>query len=53
MKVYHDIEKLFESWKKRKLTLSGKCSIINTLAVPKLIYLSTILELPEENYIKI
>lgn len=52
MKVYHDIEKLFESWKKRKLTLFGICSIINTLAVPKLIYLSTILELPEENYIK-
>lgn len=52
MKVYHDIERLSKSRKKRKLTLFDKCSIIYTLTVPKLIYLSTVLELPEENYIK-
>ena len=52
MNVYHNIEKLFESWKKRKLTLFGKRTIVNTLAIPKLIYIATILELPDENYLK-
>ena len=39
MKIYHDTEKLFESWKKRKLSLFGKCCVINTLALSKLIYI--------------
>lgn len=52
MKVYYDIEKLFEFWKKRKLIFFGKCFIINILVVLKLIYLFIILELLEENYIK-
>ena len=41
-----DMEKLFESWKKRKLTIFGKCEIINTLAVSKLIYVASVLSLP-------
>ena len=30
MNVYHNIEKPFESWTKRKLTLFGKRTIVNT-----------------------
>ena len=52
MKVSHDIDTLFESWKKRKLTLFGKCTVTNSLAISKLVYLANILELPDENYIK-
>ena len=52
MKVYHDIETLFESWKKRKLTLFGKCSVINSLALAKLIYTASILESPVNEFIK-
>ena len=47
-----DMEKLFESWKKRKLTIFGKCEIINTLAISKLIYIASILHLPPPNFIK-
>ena len=32
-KTVHDIEKLFESWKKRKLKIFGKVCVINTLAI--------------------
>ena len=52
MKVYGNIEKLFESWKKRKLTIFGKCCIVNTLAISKLIYLGSILEFPDDDYLK-
>ena len=47
-----DMEKLFESWKKRKLTIFGKCEVINTLAISKLIYTASILPLPPTDYIK-
>ena len=47
-----DMEKLFESWKKRKLTIFGKCEIINTLAVSKLIYVASVLSLPNDTLIK-
>ena len=47
-----DMEKLFESWKKRKLTIFGKCEVINTLAISKLIYTASILPLPPPNFIK-
>jgi hypothetical protein len=52
MKVYHDIDTLFEYWKIRKLTLFGKCTVTNSLAISKLVYLASILELPNENYVK-
>ena len=51
MKVYHDVEKLFESWK-RKLSIFGKCTIINTHALSKLLYIANILELPGKKFIK-
>ena len=52
MKIYHDIEKLFESWKRRKLTLFGKSCIVKTLAISKLIYVASILTIPDNTYIK-
>ena len=52
MKIYHDTEKLFESWKKRKLSLFGKCCVVNTLALSKLIYIASILTFPDSEYIK-
>ena len=42
-----NFEKLFESWKKRKLTLIGKSVIINMLGISKFIYNFTVLETPE------
>ena len=52
MKVYDNMEKLFESWKKRKLTIFGKCCVVNTLAISKLIYLGTILNFPVDDFLK-
>ena len=46
------MEKLFESWKKRKLTIFGECEIINTLAISKLINIATVLPIPDEYTIK-
>ena len=42
------VEKTLKIWSNRKLTLFGKCKIINSLVVPKLIYLMTILEMDAE-----
>ena len=43
MKVYGNIEKLFESWKKkRKLTVFGKCCVVNNLAI------GSILDFPDD-----
>ena len=52
-KTVNDIEKLFESWKKRKLTIFGKVCVVNTLAISKLIYVASILEYPDKNTIKL
>ena len=49
MDNYHDIEKLFESWKKRKLTILGKCCIVNSLALSKLLYVASLLPMPNED----
>ena len=48
MKVYHDVEKLFESWKRRKLSIFGKCKIINTLALSELLYIANIFRLTRQ-----
>ena len=42
-----ELEKLFETWKKRRLTLFGNCEIINTLTLSKLLCSASILPLPE------
>ena len=52
MKVYDNMEKLFESWKRRKLTIFGKCCVVNTLALSKLIYVGTVLNFPTNEYLK-
>lgn len=46
------MKKLFETWKKRKLTIFGKTEIINTLGISKFLYVASILPLPNENIIK-
>lgn len=51
MKIYHDMEKLFESWKRRKLTVFGKSCMIKTLATSKLVYIASILCIPDKEYI--
>lgn len=47
-----ELERLFESWKKRKLTIFGKTCIINSLAVSRLIYNISILPSPSSDVIK-
>lgn len=47
-----ELERLFESWKKRKLTIFGKTCIINSLAISRLIYNISILPSPSSDIIK-
>lgn len=51
-KIVDDFEKLFESWKTRKLTIFGKVCVINSLAIPKFLYTGSILNLPDEGILK-
>ena len=39
-------------WKKRNLTIFGKCMIINTLAISKLVYNASILQNPTAEFLK-
>ena len=43
---------MFNKWKKWNLSLIGKITVIKTLTLPKLIYLFTVLERPDESKIK-
>lgn len=47
-----EFEKILDSWRIRKLTLFGKCTVINSLIVSKLLYLFTVLENPNIEFIK-
>ena len=51
-KITSDVEKLFESWKTRNLTIFGKVCIINSLVISKIIYIASILNLPDPTIIK-
>ena len=42
-----DISKLVHTWKSRHLTIFGKCVVINTLALPKLLYVASILPISD------
>ena len=42
-----DISKLVHTWKSRHLTIFGKCIVINTLALPKLLYIASILPITD------
>lgn len=41
------IKHLLSSWKCRKLSIKGKITVINTLAISKLIYLASIIKVPD------
>lgn len=51
MKIYYDIEILFELWKKRKLILFGKVIVVNFFVLFKFIYVFSILEFFGRNYV--
>ena len=42
------LQKLLDSWRKRKLTIFGKITILKSLALPKLTYIASMLPLPHE-----
>ena len=54
LKTYDDMKKLFESWKKRKLTIFGKACVVNlsSLGILQLIYMASILPFPDPEYIQ-
>lgn len=46
------MKNLYESWKRRKVLISGKTEIFNTLGASKFIYVNSILPLPNDDEIK-
>ena len=44
------MKQLLNSWKCRKLSIKGKITVINSLAISKLIYLASIIFVPERVY---
>ncbi len=46
-KKLEELKKTLNSWRRRKLTLLGKISIVKTLGLSKLIYNASVLTLPE------
>ena len=47
-----NLKKILSVWRKRNLTIFGKCTIINTLAVSKLVYNAFILPNPDKEFFK-
>ena len=43
-----EIEKLFDVWRRFNLSLVGKLTVIKTLALPKIIYLLSVLRTPSD-----
>ena len=50
-KISNDMQKLFESWKKRKLTIFSKACIGNYLGISQLIYKASIFPFPDPELI--
>lgn len=46
------LERILSVWKKRNLTIFGKCTIINTLAISKILYNANILQNPDVEFFK-
>ena len=46
------MQKRFESWKKRKLTIFGRACLVNSLGISQLIYKASILPFFDPEYIK-
>ncbi len=44
-----NLEKTLNGWKRRKLTLHGRIKIVKTLGLSKLIYNTSVFEIPEDN----
>ena len=45
-----NMENLLASWKSRKLSLKGKVTVLNTLALSPLLYLASVIHVPEQVY---
>ena len=52
MNYQRDIKNLLHSWKSKKLTIFGKSCIVNTWAISKLIYAGTLLNTPDDEFIR-
>ena len=52
LETIRKMEKILQSWSKRKLTLPGKITIIKSLAFSKFIHLFTVLPNPPEQFVK-
>lgn len=46
------LKKILDYWQSRKLTIFGKCQLMNSLLISKVLYTATILENPEQSFIK-
>jgi hypothetical protein len=46
------LERILSVWKRRNLTIFGKCTIVNTLAISKLVYNALILPNPKPEFFK-
>ena len=46
------LERILSVWKKRNLTIFGKCTIINTLAISKTFYNANTLQNPDVEFFK-
>jgi hypothetical protein len=46
------LERILSVWKRRNLTIFGKCTIVNTLAISKLVYNAFILPNPKPEFFK-
>ena len=47
-KKLEDVQRILNSWKRRKLTLLGKINIVKSLGLSKLTYNASVLTLPED-----
>jgi hypothetical protein len=47
-KRLHNLKNLLNIWKQRKLSLKGKITIINSLALSSLIYVSSVIDTPQK-----
>lgn len=48
----NDIEKLFRGYKRRRLSIMGKITVVKTLAIPKLVHSLSVLPNPSKELIK-
>lgn len=46
------LERILSVWKRRNLTIFGKCTVVNTLAISKLVYNAFILSNPDNGFFK-